>query len=306
MIFFLIRRFLSALPSLLGIFTVVFFLTHLIPGDPVEKMLGERASFEEKQALRKHLQLDLPLSAQYWSFLKATASGDLGTSLVSKKPVAESIGNYFPATLELALGALLLSLLLGLPLGVASSINPLGRADRFCLGFSSLGVAVPSFVSAPLLIWVFALLIPLFPVGERGTLAHLFLPSLSLAIPLSSYIMRMTRTSMLMIINSDYIRTARSKSLSQNQIYFKHALRNASGPLITIVGLQLGALLTGLVITETIFDWPGLGSLLFNALGQRDYPTIQGCVLVVGIIYMLVNTLADIVYAWMDPKVRVF
>ena len=306
MLFFLIRRTLAALPSFLGVVTFVFLLTHLIPGDPVENMLGERASHEDKEVLRKKLRLDRPLYEQYLSMITDFSTGNLGTSLVSRKPVSSSLKAHLPPTLELALGAFFLSLLLGLPIGVLSAIHPRSFIDRFCLFFSTLGISVPCFVSAPILIWCLALVLPIFPVGERGGMAHLFLPSLSLAIPLGSYIMRMTKTSMVQVIKSDFIRTAKAKSLPESTIYFKHALSNAASPIITIVGLQLGALLTGLVITETIFDWPGLGSLLFTALKQRDYPTIQGCVVIIACIYLIVNTMTDLLYGWINPKVRVF
>jgi peptide/nickel transport system permease protein len=279
-------------------------LIHFVPGDPIDIMLGEQASTIEKQALRSQMGLDLPMGEQYVNFLVGLATMDLGRSLQSGRPVFEEIAERVPATVELTLGAMTLAILIGIPLGIIAAIRQYSSTDNVVMVFGLLGMSMPGFWLGPMLILIFAIQLDWFPVSERGGIEHLVLPAFSLALALSAIIMRMTRTSMLEVIREDYIRTAKSKGLNKIKIYFKHALRNALMPVITIVGLQFGALLTGTVITETIFDWPGIGTLFFSAIQERNYPLVQACILVVSLTYVFVNLVVDIAYAAVNPQVR--
>lgn len=304
MLNFAFKRSSLMLISLLGVITLSFLLLHFVPGDPVEIMLGEKAPAADKENLRHALGLDLPLGKQYAQYLGKLVRFDLGRSLSMRSTVASEIGKHFPATVELSICALALAILWGLPAGVLTAAKAGGWRDYLANTISLLGMSVPGVFLGPLLIYLFAIQLDWFPVSDRGTLAHLVLPACSLALPLGAVIMRMTRASVLDVLNEDYIRTARSKGLANRTVYFKHALRNAMIPIVTILGLQLSALLTGTVVTETIFDWPGIGSLVFAAIQRRDYPLVQGCVLFVATIYVLVNLLTDIMYGVVNPKVR--
>lgn len=304
MIKFLIRRVFASLPVVLGVCTLTFFLIHLVPGDPVDIMLGEQASDIDREALRADLRLNLPLHVQYFEFVKRVAKFDLGRSLHKRQPVAVEIFERFPATMELTFAAMFFALLAGVPLGVGAAVRRSSWPDHVVTLTGLLSMSIPGIFLGPLLIWFFALQLDLFPVSERGGLNHLILPALSLAIPICAVISRMTRMSMLEVVREDYIRVAKAKGLTPFYIYGKHALANALMPLITIVGLQVGALLTGTVITETIFDWPGIGTLLIQAIQSRDYPLVQGCVLLISLIYVSVNTATDIAYGLANPKVR--
>lgn len=304
MLAFTFRRFTLMLVSLLGVVTLSFLLLHFVPGDPVELMLGERAPAADKENLRRALGLNLPLGEQYVRYLRNLAEFDMGRSLTMRSPVATEIGKHFPATVELALSALLLAILWGLPAGVWAAVKAGGWRDRTANTVALLGMSVPGVFLGPILIYIFAVHLDWFPVSDRGSVAHLVLPAVSLALPMGAVILRMTRASVLDVLNEDYIRTARSKGLGDRVVYFKHALRNALIPIVTILGLQLGALLTGTVVTETIFDWPGIGSLIFTAIQRRDYPLVQGCVLFVAAIYVLVNLATDFAYGVVNPKVR--
>jgi peptide/nickel transport system permease protein len=301
---YLVRRALLTIPVLIGVSTITFFLLYLVPGDPVDLILGDRASDGDRDVLRRNLGLDQPIADQYLKFISDLLQGDLGRSIFSSRPVLEEIAARFPATLELTAGAILLSILIGIPLGVLTAVRHNSVFDQALLVVSLFGISIPGFLLGPLLIWIFAIQLNLFPVSERGGLEHLFLPALSLALPLGSILMRVTRAAILEVINEEYITVARSKGLAPRTLYFKHALSNAMIPILTTVGLQIGALLTGTVITETIFDWPGLGTLLFGAIQKRDYPLVQGCILTVATIYVLVNLFTDILYGVANPKVR--
>lgn len=303
MIYF-IRRLLITLPVLFGVVTLTFLLIHFVPGDPIDLMLGEQSSLEDRAALRKELGLDQPLLKQYHHFILNLIQADLGRSLRTRKSVALEIWERVPATVELTLGAMFLTLLIGIPLGVITAVKRNSFLDHATQIVGLLGMSLPGFWLGPMLILIFSIWMDLLPVSERGDLRHLILPSISLAVMLSSIVMRMTRTQMLEILKEDYILVARAKGLRPFYIYFKHALANALSPIITIVGLQFGALLTGTVITETIFDWPGIGTLLFDAIQQRNYPLVQGCVLLIAVIYVFVNLLTDLAYALVNPKVR--
>lgn len=304
MIRYILKRLLALIPVLIGVGTVSFFLVHFIPGDPVDLILGDQASLEDKENLRAELKLDRPLGEQYASFWKGLIVGDLGDSLRTRRPVSSLIGERFPATFELALTAVFLALLIGLPIGALSGAKPYSAIDAAGLGYGILGISLPAIFLAPLLIYVFSMRLDLFPVSERSGWDSLVLPAFSLAIPLSAVILRISRASMLEVTGEDFIRTARAKGLSEKKVYLVHALRNALIPVITIVGLQLGALLTGTVITETIFDWPGIGTLLLSAIQQRDYPVVQGCVLFIAFIYVAVNFLTDLAYGFANPRIR--
>lgn len=304
MLNYLIRRILLTLPVLLGVATLTFFLIHLVPGDPIDIMLGDQASNVDKGALRAELGLDQPLSKQYKQFMVGLTKLDLGKSLFSKKPVAREIGERLPATMELAFMAVLISMLIGIPLGVLASIKQYGVMDNSVLVGGLLGMSLPAFWTGPMMILIFSIYFDIFPVSGRGNITHVILPAICLGLSLSAILMRMTRSSMLEVNKEDYIRTAISKGVSKTKVLFKHALRNALIPIITIVGLQFGALLTGTVITETIFDWPGIGSLFYEAIQQRNYPVVQGCVLFISFIYVTVNLLTDLAYAVANPRVR--
>lgn len=301
----LTRRIFLIVPVIFGVFTLTFFLIHWIPGDPVDLILGDLANPLDKEEMRTRLGLDRPLSEQYVSFIASSIRGDLGQSLFSQRPVFELITARIGATVELSVAAMLLAILWGIPLGVIAAIKRYSFLDRALVSVGLIGMSFPGFFLGPLLIYLFAIILGWLPVGERGGLENLILPALSLALPLGAILMRMTRASMLDVLHEDYVRVAKAKGCSTFKIYFVHALRNALIPIITIVGLQFGAVLTGTVITETIFDWPGLGTLLFDAIQRRDYPLVQGCVLIVALIYIVVNFLTDLAYVIAHPKMRI-
>ena len=301
---FVARRLLSSVPALLGILTLVFFLLPLVPGDPVDLMLGEQASTIDKEALRHDLNLDLPLLDRYTKFLKKTAQLDLGQSFTSRRSVSSEIAERLPATAELALAAMFIALAIGLPIGVLAAIKKNQLFDHAARLFSLTGSSLPSFWIGPLLVYIFAIKLDWLPVSERGDFKHLILPAVTLSIGLVAILSQVTRAAMLEVMNEDFVRTARAKGASNFAIYFRHAFANASIPIITVTALQFGAVLTGTVIVETIFDWPGLGTLLFQGIQTRDYPVIQGTVLVIAVIYALVNLAADLLYAAANPKLR--
>lgn len=297
--------FIKKIFSLLGILLVIwgvasfsFLLIHLIPGDPVDQILGDMASAVEKQKLYYELGLNQSLFQQYLHFFKNLFQGNLGYSLYSKVSVASYLKESLPATIELSLAAMFMAILFSIPLGVFSALKKYSFFDNSLSTLSLFTLSTPGFLLGPFLIWLLALKFPLFPAGERGDLIHLFLPALSLALPLGAVLTRVCRSSLLDTLAEDYIRTAKAKGLSNFKIYFKHALKNAIGPVITTIGLQFAALLTGTVITETIFDWPGIGKLLLDAINQRDYPIVQGCVLVIALIYVLINLLTDFTHKY--------
>lgn len=301
---YIVRRLLVLFLVLYGVVTLVFFLIHLIPGDPVDMMLGDNAVSADKQALRHDLGLDMPLSAQYIHYIAGVAKGDLGTSILSKKPVLSEILDRFPASAELMAGAMVIALFIALPLGILAAMRPYGFLDGAAMLVSFLGVSMPSFWLGLLLVLLFAVKLDWLPVNERGGLDHLILPSLTLGMAMAAMLSRMIRSSLLEVLGEDYIRTARAKGLYERSVILKHALRNALLPIITILGLQVGGLLSGAIITESIFDWPGLGTLLLQGIYTRNYTLVQGCILFIATIYVLVNLATDIAYAWADPRVR--
>ena len=304
MLRYTLRRLVITLPSILGVVTLAFLLIHLVPGDPVDLMLGEQAAVEDRENLRRELGLDKPLGEQYVRYLGQLVRFDFGRSLVSREPVANAVLDHFPATLQLSFVALLFALLWGMPLGVQAAVHPRSSWAWLVETLGLVGMSIPAVFLGPMLVYIFAIRLDLLPVSERDGWASVILPALSLALPLGAVITRMTRASVREVLNEDYIRTARSKGLGHRAIHFKHALRNALIPIITIISLQLGALLTGTVITETIFDWPGIGTLLFGAIQRRDYPVVQACILMVACIYVLVNLAGDLMYGVVNPRVR--
>ena len=300
----MVSRLGAAALVVLGVCTLVFLLIHWVPGDPVEAMLGEGARPVDRTALTAALGLDRPLGEQYLGYLGRLLRLDLGQSFAYQRPVAALLAERLPATATLATVALILALLLAIPLGVLAACRR-GRAlDGAAMVFSLLGSSIPNFWLGPLLILVFSLWLGWTPVSGREGPASLILPAVTLGTSHASILARMVRSSVLEVLGEDYIRTARAKGLSPGAVLWNHALRNAWLPVLTLVGLQLGGLLGGAVITETVFGWPGLGSLLVEAIQSRDYPVVQGAVLLVSLTYVLVNTGTDLVYAWVDPRIR--
>jgi peptide/nickel transport system permease protein len=300
---YLLQRSLLLLPTLFGALTLVFFLIHLVPGDPVEVMLGETASTADKEELRRSLALDQPLMVQYHSFLTGLLQGNLGSSLYEQSSVTDLIRARLPATIELTLCAMAIAVMISFPLATLAAINRGSGIDRSALLFSLLGLSLPNFWLGPLLMIIFSIQLGWTPVSGRGGLDHLILPSLTLGMGMAAILTRILRGSLLQVINEDYVRSARAKGLSEKQVWLKHTLRNALLSVITIMSLQFGSLLAGSIITETVFSWPGIGRLTVQAIQTRDYPLVQGCVLVIAISYLLVNLLTDIFYRFVDPRI---
>ena len=295
---------LRLLTVILGVVTLVFLLIHFIPGDPVEVMLGEIAQTADKQALRLALGLEQPLWQQWLTYIQHLFQGDLGQSLHSKVPITEVLAQRLPATIQLATVSLIVAILIAVPLGCLAAIKHNTWLDQGAMAFSLLGMSIPNFWLGPLFILFFSLQLGWFPVSGREHLLSLVLPALTLGTALAAILARMIRSALLEILNEDYIRTARAKGLSEFAILYHHALRNAALPVITIIGLQLGTLLGGAVITETIFSWPGIGQLLIESIQKRDYPVVQACVLIVSLAYVGVNAITDSLYAVLDPRIR--
>lgn len=304
MLTYFLQRLSGACLVVLGVVSIVFLLIHLVPGDPVEIMLGESASVADRQALRAALGLDQPVRVQYLHYLGKLLQLDLGTSIHSRQPVAELLQARLPATGLLAGVTLVLTLLLALPLGILAAVRRNTLWDAGAMGFSLLGVSIPNFWLGPLLIMLFSLWLGWLPVSGQGGVASVVLPALTLGTGLAAVLSRMVRSSMLEVLHEDYLRTARAKGVPPLRVILHHALRNALLPVITLLGLQLGALLAGAVITETVFSWPGIGLLTIESIQSRDYPVVQACVLLISVTYVLVNLLTDLAYAWIDPRIR--
>jgi len=301
---FAARRVALTIPVLLGVATLVFALIHLIPGDPAQAMLGEAAPQADVDALRRQLGLDRPLLEQYGDFLAGAITGDLGTSLRTGTPVSTQIAERLPATFELALAAMLVALALALPLGIAAATWRGTIVDRAAMTVALAGMSIPNFWLGPLLAIVFAVELGWLPVSGRGGVEHLVLPALSLGLALAAMLARMTRASLLEELREPYVLAARARGVSRMRAVMAHAFRNSLIPVVTIVGLQFGAVLTGAVITETIFSWPGIGRLLIQSIGFRDYPLVQGCILLIAVTYVAVNLLTDLAYGFLDPRIR--
>ena len=301
---YLASRILYAIPAVFLVVSLVFFLIHLVPGDPVQQMLGEGARAADVEQLRHDLGLDRPLLEQYGGYWKGLLRGDLGQSFRFGSPVTGTILARYPATMELSLAALLVALLLAIPAGMLSAVHRGQWRDRL-LGFLSLlGLSFPSFALGPVLILVFAILLGWLPVSGHGTFPHLILPAFTLGAALAAILTRMVRASLLEELRQDYVRTARAKGLPERKVLYSHALRNSLIPVVTVVGLQLGALLSGAMVTEVIFSWPGIGRLTLQAINSRDYPLVQGCFLAIAVTYIAVNLLTDLIYTVVDPRIR--
>lgn len=301
---FLVRRLLLTIPVLFSVATLVFSLIHFVPGDPVQAMLGESASPQDVAELRARLGLNRPLYVQYGAFLKGLSTGDLGTSLRTSQPVAAAIAERLPATLELALAAMIVAVAVAIPLGIIAAVWAGRRVDHVATTLALVGISMPNFWLGPILAIVFSVSFGWLPVSGRGTWAHLVLPSLTLGAPLAAVLARMTRVALLEEIRELYVLAARARGVSFARAVLKHAFRNSLIPIVTVLALQFGAVLTGAVITETIFAWPGVGRLLIQSISFRDYPLVQGCILFIAVTYVSMNLLADVLYGWLDPRVR--
>jgi peptide/nickel transport system permease protein len=292
------------LPVVWLVVSVVFLLIHLVPGDPIQAMLGEGAAGADIQAARHAYGLDVPLPTQYVRYWSGVLHGDLGRSLRLNKPVKELVARAYPATLALALSALLIAVLLSIPAGVRSATHRNRWDDRALSFLSLLGLSVPNFALGPVLILLFAIALDWLPVSGAGIWRSIILPAVTMGASLAAILTRMVRTSMLEELGQDYIRTARAKGLSERAVVYRHALRNALIPVVTVIGLQFGALLAGAIVTETIFAWPGIGRLTINAISNRDYALVQGCLLCIGLTYVAVNFFTDLIYSALNPRIR--
>ncbi len=301
---FLARRLVLTIPVLIGVATLVFSLIHLIPGDPAQAMLGEAAPQADVEELRQRLGLDRPLFEQYGLFLRGLTKGDLGTSLRTGLPVTDQIVERMPATFELAAAAMLIAIVFSMPLGIAAAVRRGTAIDHAAMTVSLAGVSVPNFWLGPLLAILFAVELGWLPVSGRGTWAHLVLPAVSLGAALAAILARMTRATMLEELREPYVQAARARGVSRSRAVLRHAFRNSLIPIVTLIGLQFGAVLTGAVITETIFAWPGIGRLLIQSIGFRDYPLVQGCILLIALTYVGVNLVTDMLYGVLDPRIR--
>ncbi len=304
MINYLLKRILPIIPVAFTVVTIVALMIHMVPGDPVDSLLGDFASAEERHNLREALGLNQPIAQQLQTYFSNLTQGNLGTSLIYNEPVAQLISKRALPTLELALLALLIAISIGIPLGTLSALSKDKFLDHASMALALSGVAIPNFWLGPLLIWFFSLKLGWLPVSERAGFASYILPGLTLGTALASILSRMTRNSMLEVLQEPYMQTARAKGCSSSRLILKHALKNAFLPTISILGLQLGTLMTGAVITERIFDWPGLGSLVIDGLNNRDYPLVQGCVLVFSVSYLFINLLTDLACAAIDPRIK--
>ena len=300
---FLIRRLILAVPTLAGVLVVVFLLLYVAPGDPVQEMVGERADAETIARLRKELRLDDPLYIQFAHYAGGVVRGDLGTSYITGRPILRDIAERFPKTLLLAASAMILAAVLGITIGVISARFPGGWLDRLSLGAAYLGISFPVYWVGLLLILLFAVTLRWLPPSGYGRVEYLVLPALALGSRSIAFLARVTRSSMLEVLSSDFVRTARAKGLVERAVVVRHALRNALIPVITVLGLDFGYYLTGSILTETIFSWPGLGRYVVNAISRRDLPAIQGSVLFLSVVFVAVNLLTDLAYAKADPRV---
>jgi ABC-type dipeptide/oligopeptide/nickel transport system permease component len=301
---FTIRRLLLTVPVLLGVATLVFSLLHLVPGDPALAMLGESASASDVGELRAKLGLNRSLPAQYVQFVSGLARGDLGTSFRYNTPVASEIGQRLPRTMQLAAAAVIVAILLAIPMGVLGGFFRGTAIDQAAMTVSLLGISMPNFWLGPLLAILFSVSLGWLPVSGTGSWQHLVLPAITLGGALAAVLARMTRASIIEELRELYVLAARARGLSKLRAVLFHALRNSLIPVVTILGLQCGAVLTGTIITETIFAWPGVGRLLIQAINFRDYPLVQGCILFIALTYVLVNLLVDLAYGWLDPRIR--
>lgn len=300
---YIVGRALHSGILLLAATLAVFLLLHIVPGDPAETMLGETATPEAVASLRRSLGLDRPLHMQYFSYLLRLTHGDLGLSIRARRPVLDVIMERVPATVELTVTAVLLALSVGIPVGVLSAVRRGSFLETLAFALSLVGQSMPGYWLGLLLINIFAVGLELFPVSGTGSPVHLVLPAVTLSAFMLGLVVRLARSSMLEVMGEDYIRTARAKGLTEGQVVRKHAMRLALIPVVTVVGLQIGTLLSGAVVTETIFAWPGIGSLAVLAVFQRDYPVVQGLVLLSAMVFLYLNFTIDVIYALIDPRI---
>jgi peptide/nickel transport system permease protein len=292
------------LPVVWLVVSVVFLLIHLVPGDPIQQMLGEGVAATDLQAARHAYGLDVPVPTQYVRYWNGVLHGDLGKSIRLNQPVAKIVRAAYPATISLTLASLAVAIFLSIPAGVRSALRRNRWDDRALSFVSLLGLSFPNFALGPILMLFFAIRLGWLPVSGTGSLAYFVLPAITMGGALAAILTRMVRTSMLEELGQDYIRTARAKGLSERAVVYRHALRNAMIPVITVIGLQFGALLAGAIVTETLFSWPGIGRLTISAISNRDYYLVQGCVLFIGLTYVAVNFLTDLVYSFLNPRIK--
>lgn len=302
---FIINRILSGIVVIFGISIFSFLLIHLIPGDPVKIMLGINATPDQVEKLNHHLGLDKPLLVQYAQYITNIFQGDFGTSLKTGRPVLTEILDRFPETVKLAMFGLFIAIGLGISMGILAAKFKDSMIDKLCTWFATLGVSIPSFWLGILLVMVFSVKLGWFPIANGTGLQDLVLPAVTLGVVASTMIMRLTRNGMVEVLSNDYIRTARAKGLDEHIILIRHSLRNVLIPVVTVVGLQLAALLGGTVIIEQVFNWPGLGTLAIGGIMSRDFPLIQGIILFMGVVYVTINILVDVLYSLIDPRVEV-
>jgi peptide/nickel transport system permease protein len=300
----LLKHLFGTIPVIFGVLLLTFVLVHSIPGDPVEVMLGETVASANREVLRQNLGLDEPLPIQFFQYVAKVVQGDLGVSIHSKKPIVDLLAERLPATMKLAALALMIAISIGVPLGIVAALKVGRWADNLATVLSLTVSAMPHFWLGPLLMMVFALWLGLLPVSGMDANTSIILPALTLGFGLAAILTRMTRANMLEVLHEDFIRTARAKGLPEKTVILKHALRAALLPIVTVLGLQLGSLLAGTVITETVFAWDGIGRLLVESIEKRDYPVTQACVLLIALTYVFVNLLTDIIYNRIDPRVR--
>jgi ABC-type dipeptide/oligopeptide/nickel transport system permease component len=300
----LLRRLVLAIPTLFGVLVVVFLLLYVAPGDPVQEMVGERADAATIARLRHELHLDEPLPQQFAHYAGGVLRGDLGRSFITNRPIARDVGERFPKTLLLAGAAMTLAAITGISLGVLSAHRPGGWIDRLALGGAYLGISFPVYWVGLLFVLLFAVTLRWLPPSGYGGVKYLVLPALALGMRSVAFLARVTRSAMLEVLGGDFVRTARAKGLAERAVVLRHGLRNALIPVITVLGLDFGYYLTGSILTETIFSWPGLGRYVVNAISRRDLPAIQGSVLFLSAVFVLVNLLTDVAYAKADPRVR--
>lgn len=301
---YLLARILYTLPVVWLVVSIVFLLIHLVPGDPIQQMLGEGVPATDLEAVRHTYGLDLPLHQQYIRYWKGVLGGNLGTSIRYGQGVTRLLSQRYPYTLQLTLAALAVAVLVSIPAGVRSARRRNRWDDRTISVVSLFGLSFPNFALGPILILLFSIKLGWLPVSGSGTFANLVLPAITMGSALAAILTRMVRTSMLEELSQDYVRTARAKGLTETTVVYRHALRNALIPVVTVLGLQFGALLAGAVVTETIFSWPGIGRLTIQAISNRDYYLVQGCILAIGLTYVGVNLLTDLVYSMVNPRIR--
>ena len=304
----LVKRLLFVAPVVWAVVTLVFLLIHIVPGDPVRNALGDNATEQQVNELKQKLGLDLPLSRQYVNYWRGVLQGDLGVSLINPSDhVLEKIIGRYPATIELALAGLAFAILIAIPLGVTAGTNHGKPMDNIASVVALLGISTPGFVLGPLLIYLFAIKLNLLPVSGRYSpeFLYLILPAITMGAPLAAFLTRMVRSSVIEELGEDYVRTARAKGLDERQVIYKHVLKNGLIPVVTVIGLQFGVLLAGAIITEVIFSWPGIGRLTVEAINSRDYPMVQGCILMIAITYIVANLLTDFAYRLLDPRIKV-